>query len=48
MSRTKRWLEDVSVKMGLGGEITPQVEKRAIDIIAHLQDKEKDEYDQKT
>ena len=40
MGRYKRWLEDISVKMGLGGEITPQVEKKAIDIIAHLQDKE--------
>jgi len=28
MSRIKRLLEQISVKMGYGGEITPEVEKR--------------------
>ena len=47
MSYTKRWLEDISVDMGFGGEITPDVEHRAklisdLDCIAetdaHLRD----------
>jgi hypothetical protein len=35
MSMTKRWLEDLSVKMGLGGEITEEVMQKAEDIQAH-------------
>jgi hypothetical protein len=43
MSMTKRWLEDLSVEMGFGGEITDEVMARAEEVQAGAIDRAVDE-----
>jgi hypothetical protein len=43
MSMTKRWLEDLSMKMGFGGEITDEVMKAAEEQAAEYNDRVHDE-----